>query len=45
MKLKGIRVPGVKMKDGKVVVQKSYASVSDRLKRGTKQKIVRGKRI
>ena len=45
MKLRGIRISGVKMKDGKVVVQPSYASVSDRLKRGTKQKIVRGKRI
>ena len=45
MKLKGIRISGVKLKDGKVVVQKAYASASDRLKRGTKQKIVRGKRI
>lgn len=45
MKIKGIKVPGVKLKDGKVVVQPSYASVSDRLKRGTKRKIVKGKRI
>jgi hypothetical protein len=45
VKLKGIRIPGVKMKDGRLVVQKSYASVSDKLKRGDKRKIVRGKRI
>ena len=44
MKLNGIKVNG-KMKGGKFVAAQSYASVSDRLKRGTKQKIVRGKRI
>ena len=28
-----------------VIPQESYASVSDKLKRGTKRKIVKGKRI
>jgi hypothetical protein len=46
VKLKGIKVNGVKVtKAGKLVVQKAYASVSDKLKRGTKRRIVRGKRI
>jgi hypothetical protein len=44
VKLKGIKVNG-KMKGGKFVAAQSYTSVSDRLKRGTKRRIVRGKRI
>ena len=44
MKLKGIKVSG-KMKGGKFVAQKAYASISDKLKRGDKRKFVRGKRI
>lgn len=46
MKKIGTPITGVKLtKAGKLEVQKQYASVSDRLKRGDKRKIVRGKRI
>lgn len=40
-----IRLTNVKIKNGKVVPAPSYASVSDKLKRGDRQKIVRGKRV
>ena len=39
-----IKVKG-KVKDGKFVPSVPYASVSDKLKRGERKKIVRGKRI
>ena len=46
MKKTGIRVAGVRLtKAGKLVRVQSYASVSDKLKRGDKRKIVKGKRI
>ena len=45
MKLKGIPVAGVKLKDGKLSKVATYASVSDRLKRGDKTKIIGGKRL
>jgi hypothetical protein len=46
VKLQGIKVAGMRVtKAGKLEVKKQYASVSDRLKRGDKRRIVRGKRI
>ncbi len=45
MKLTGIKVSGVSPKDGKLVKRPTYASVGDKLKRGDRKKIVRGKRI
>lgn len=39
-----IKVAG-KVKDGKFVPVTSYTSVSDKLKRGTKRKIVKGRRV
>lgn len=46
MKQSGIRVSGVRLtKAGKLEKVQSYASVSDRLKRGDKRKVVRGKRL
>lgn len=46
MKLKGIAVPGFRLdkKTGKPV-KIDKGSVSDKLKRGTKRKIVKGKRV
>lgn len=40
-----IKVSNVSIKDGKIVKKPTYASVSDKLKRGDKKRIVRGKRI
>ena len=40
-----IKVSGVSIKNGKLVKRPTYASVSDRLKRGDRKKIVKGKRI
>jgi len=40
-----IRLTNVKIKDGKVIPVPTYASASDKAKRGTKRKIVKGKRI
>lgn len=45
MKLTGIKVSNVKLVDGKLVKRPTYASVSDKLKRGDSKKIVKGKRI
>lgn len=45
VKLTGIKISGVSLKDGKLIKKPTYASVSDKLKRGTKRKIVKGKRI
>ena len=45
MKLTGIKVSNVKLVDGKLVKKPTYASVSDKIKRGTKRKILKGKRI
>ena len=40
-----IKVSGVSIKNGKLVKRPTYASVSDKLKRGDRKKIVKGKRI
>ena len=40
-----IRLTNVKIKDGKVVPVPAYAGASDKLKRGDRKKIVRGKRV
>ena len=41
-----IKVSGVSLnKDGKLIKKPTYANVSDKLKRGDRKKIVRGKRI
>ena len=40
-----IKVSGVKLVDGKLVKLPTYASVSDKLKRGEKRRIKRGKRL
>lgn len=45
MKLTGIRVGKGKVKDGKFIPAVAYTSVSDKLNRGTKRKIVKGKRV
>ena len=45
MKLTGIKVSNVKLVDGKLIKKPTYASVSDKLKRGDRKKIVKGKRI
>ena len=41
-----IKVTGVKVKDGKLIRQQSYSSVSDKLKRGSSKKVkaIGGKR-
>jgi hypothetical protein len=39
MKKSGTAVPGFKMKDGKLVKAPSYASVSEKLKRGASKKV------
>lgn len=41
-----IKVSGVSLnKDGKLIKKPTYANVSDKLKRGDRKKIVKGKRI
>ena len=39
MKLTGIKVSGVSLKDGRIVKRPTYASVSDRLKRQSRKNV------